>query len=433
MSGPRVLVVGTGARKHALVRRLVAEGCSEVWTAPSNPALDSTGALPAPAPVEPPRRLTDWAADRRIELAVVLDESLLFQGLADALLHVGVPCVGPTRAAAVLEQSKTFGKDVMTAAEVPTPPWRAFPSALAALADCASWSYPAVVKVDGPPLGTGVRIVDDAQGARSALRDILAREVATAAVLVEEFVPGPEYSFSVLTDGRGGLVLLPVIHEYNRVARDSRSALTRGMGAVAPAPVDDRVADIVFGALGRMLLEMAELGRPYVGSATTNVVVGPDGPVLLEVNSHFGDPETQTVLPLLDVTLVDLLLATAHGSLAGTTDLRTSPLASVTTTVARDGYPGGPRHDVVLPSALLSDADLLFYETRRTGHGLTPSGGRVVSCNATAPDLETAAAQARATAALVAASLGGVTFRDDIGTTTADLAVSAPTSRQESP
>lgn len=267
------------------------------------------------------------------------------------------------------------------------------------------------------PRGNGVFIVDNVAEARQALRWIGEHEVGSAPVLVESFIGGPEFSLTVLAGARGDLVLLPLVHEYKRAATGDRSELTRGMGAFAPVRVDDRALLEVLGGVERVLGELRRDGMAYTGSLTTNVILGPDGPELLEFNSHVGDPETQTMLPVLDGSLLDIVDATANDALGGFIDLhRRVATSSVSLSLVRRGYPGPSRSEVLVPEELTGDGYLYFYETYRVDGGLAPSGGRVLSCHASADSFDEAVARARAVAVRVTQQVPGLTFRDDIGT-----------------
>lgn len=417
MAANHVVIVGTGARKHALVRRLLDEGCTDLWVAPGNPAFDSLPVGQAPVGTESLPALVDWARGQAIDLAIVLNETLLFQGVADQFRRAGIACLGPGRAAALIERSKILAKNVMQRVGVRTPRWQIFSNARAAWEECRHFRYPAVIKIDGPPKHNNVFIVKGVDDARQALEWLGEYELGPAPVLVESVVDGPELSLTVLTDGRGGLALFPLVHEYRWTAAGNRGLMTRGMGAFAPVHLDDRALQGILDGVDRVLEELRRDGLVYTGALTANVILGPDGPELLEFNSHLGDPETQTVLPVMDHPLLDVLDATARGDLGGFIDLRQSVRSSsLSLSMVRKGYPGSPMDDVLIPEELALNVQVSFYETRRVGGGLVPVKGRALSCNAVAPTFDEAADRVHALAADIAMRVPGLTFREDIGT-----------------
>jgi phosphoribosylamine--glycine ligase len=221
---------------------------------------------------------------------------------------------------------------------------------------------------------------------------------------------------SVLADERGGVALLPLVHDYVWGAPGEQRDLTRGMGAFAPVRIDEPVIDEVLDGIRRVLGELRESGLTYTGSLTTNVILGPEGPELLEFNSHVGDPETQTVLPLIDGSVLELLVAAGTGGLGGLLDLhRPASGSSVSLSLVRPGYPDAPVGDVVVPTTITGDPSVHFYDTYPVEGGLAPWGGRVLSCHAHASTFEDAVAGARRVAQRVLEQVPDLRFREDIG------------------
>lgn len=424
MARSRFLIVGTGARRQALARRLVAEG-SQVWLAPGSPAILESSVQVAPVAMESVQPLAAWAAAQRIDTALILNEALLFDGMADAFVQAGVGCLGAGQAAAVIERSKIFAHVMMQTLGIACPPWRVYGAVTDAIADSGRFTYPVVIKTDGPAMRTGVFIAGSLGEARDALAYLSEHEIGSGPVLVEEYVPGIEISVSVLAGAAGEMVVWPVVREFNRLGGD-RTAITHGMGALAPAPVDGAVLDTVVDWLGRLLDALARQGRVFRGWLTTNVILGPRGPELLEFNCHVGDPDMQTVLPVIQAPLTDLLTAAAHGGLGGRVDLhRAATTAAATVNLVRPGYPGLSPGSVRIPRALARREGISLYETTADGEDLVPKGGRVMSCTASAPSLDSAAAAARALAAEVAGQVPGLSFRDDIDAGAGRVAFSA--------
>lgn len=416
MPAGRVLIVGTGARKHALVRRLLDDGCEDVWVVPANPALARLPVREAPVGTGSLRLLAGWARGEAIDLAIVLDEGLLFQGIADEFQKAGVACLGARRSAALIERSKIFAKTLMQRAGVETPQWQTYSSARAGWDNCPHLTFPAVIKADGPTTGQGVFVVDDVAEARRALRWLGEQQDGSAPVLVESYLEGAELSLTVLVDDGGELMLLPLVHEYKRAAAGDRENITTGMGAFAPVRMDGGTIDAVLDSIRRVLRELLQEGLNYTGSLTTNVILSPSGPSLLEFNSHMGDPETQTVLPLVGGSLLDIFHTVATGCLGGFVDLnRSASGSSVSLTMVRTGYSDPSRSNIVLPEHLTEDENLLFYEMYPVDCGLSPRGRRVLCCQASADTFDEAMACSRGMAIRVAKLVPGLTFRHDIG------------------
>ena len=413
----RVLIVGSGARKHALAVRLLDEGCQEVWVVPGNPALARLPIREAPIGTRSLPLLAGWARNQAVDLVLVLDEGLLFRGLADALQEAGVVCLGPKRSAAVIERSKSFAKHLMQRAQVPSPQWQLYSNPRAAAVECPHLEFPSVIKADGPVKGQGVFVVGNAKEALRGLRQLDDNELGPAPVLVESFLDGPEFSLTVLADARGDLVLLPLVHEYKLADPTDRSTITTGMGAVAPVEIEDDTVAAVLDNVHSVLRELRQAGLTYTGSLTTNVILGSSGPELLEFNTHMGDPETQTVMPRIGGSLFDILYKVGTDQLGGFVDLHShSASTSVSLTLVRAGYPGPLQSDIVLPNSLTEHRNLFYYDTYPTEYGLSPQGGRVLSCQASGHTFIEAADLARALAASVVEQIPGLSFRRYIGT-----------------
>lgn len=425
MNGPsRVLIVGTGARRQALARRLTAEG-TEVWVAPGSPAFANSPVRTAPVAMQAVQALAEWAAAQRIDTALVLNEALLFAGMADAFAQKGVGCVGASQAASLIERSKIFAHVMMQTLGIACPPWHVYGTVTDAVDGAGRFTYPVVIKSDGPAMRAGVFIAGSVGEARDALADLGEHEVGSGPVLVEEYVPGTEISVSVLAGAPGEMVVWPVVREFNRLGAD-QAAITHGMGALAPVPVDAAVLDTVLDWLGQLIDALSRRGPGLRGWLTTNVILGPRGPELLEFNCHVGDPEIQTVLPMVQAPLTDLLTAAAHSGLGGRVDLhRVATTAAATVNLVRPGYPGVSSAPVRIPRTLAQREGISLYETTVDGEDLVPTGGRVMSCTASASSLDSAAAAARALAAAVAGQVPGVSFRDDIDAGAEGIARSA--------
>jgi phosphoribosylamine--glycine ligase len=410
----KVLVIGTGAREHALVRALAADG-AEVLAAPGNPG---TARLATNLPVDlaDPGSIADRAVRERVDLVVIGPEAPLVAGAADAVRGRGIPCFGPSAAAARLEGSKAFAKEVMAAAGVPTGGSRLCRTTAEVEAALREFGAPHVVKDDGLAAGKGVVVTDDAAAALAHAGSCLAR--GGGAVVVEEFLPGPEVSLFVVTDGTTVVPLAPA-QDFKRALDGDAGPNTGGMGAYSPLPWSPPglVADVVDRIARPTVAELARRGTPFVGVVYCGLALTPDGPKVIEFNARFGDPETQVVLPRLATPLTGLLYAAATGTLADHPPLEWRDEAAVTVVVASEGYPAAPRTGDVVhgldAAADVPGAWVLHAGTRDAdGGSVVSAGGRVLSVVGTGDSL--AAARETAYLAVGRVELAGSHHRKDI-------------------
>lgn len=418
----RVLVVGSGAREHALVLALAHDpAVTALACAPGNAGtaqVSEQHGVDAADPAAVTALARAWQAD----LVVVGSEIPLVAGVADAVAAVGVACFGPSAAAARIEGSKAFAKDVMAAAGVRTAAAEVVDNPARLDAALARFAPPYVVKDDGLAAGKGVVVTPDLDIARAHARTLLD---GSHPVLLESFLDGPEVSLFCLVDGDTVLPLLPA-QDFKRVGDEDSGPNTGGMGAYAPlswAP-PTLCADLVADVVAPVAAELARRGSPFSGLLYAGIALTCDGPAVVEFNCRFGDPETQVVLALLRTPLAGLLHATATGTLAGHPPLEWAAGAAVTVVVAAEGYPGRPRLGDVITG---SDADgVLHAATRRRDDGaVVSSGGRVVSVVGTGADL--AAARTDAYRRLDGVHLPGSHHRTDIAARAARGEVAVPT------
>ena len=405
----KVLVVGAGAREHALVRALTADpAASTVVAAPGNAGIAAEVPV-RPLDVADPGAVAALAVVESADLVVIGPEVPLVAGAADAVRGKGIACFGPSAAAARLEGSKAFAKEVMAAAGVPTA--RAFVCTTSAEAARAldELGPPYVVKDDGLAAGKGVVVTGDREQA-------LAHAGRCARVVVEEYLDGPEVSLFALSDGARVLPLQPA-QDFERVGDGDTGPNTGGMGAYSPlawAPpglVDDVLATV----LQPTVDELRRRGTPFAGLLYAGLALTSGGVRVIEFNARFGDPETQVVLARLRTPLADLLYAAANGGLAGVGALDWDPGAAVTVVLAAAGYPGTPRTGDVVHGLddVRPPAYVLHAGTRLDDFGhVVSAGGRVLSVVGTGADV--ASARAATYDGVGRVGFAGMHYRRDI-------------------
>ncbi len=418
----RILVIGSGAREHALVWRLAADRASHrLFASPGNPGIARSATV---RPVDPsaPDAILDLVSRERIDLTVVGPELPLERGLVDAFRRAGRAIVGPARFAAQLETSKVFAKDFMARYRVPTARYRACASADDALAALRSgeFGYPVVIKADGLAAGKGVVIATDAPTAEQAVRGAMVERQfgeAGARVVIEEFMQGTEASFFVLCDGRTALPLTSA-QDHKRVFDGDQGPNTGGMGAFAPSPLvtEDVQARVMREIVEPVLEGLRREGHAYTGFLYVGLMLTDGRPRVVEFNVRFGDPEAQVIVPMIEGEFAALLAAAASGTLDRAA-VRFSPRPHVGVVLASAGYPGtyeqGKAIAGLADAEAIDDITVFHAGTAEREGRLVTSGGRVLTVVGRGESHQQAIAKAYEGVSRI--SFDGMHFRRDIG------------------
>lgn len=438
----RVLIVGAGAREHAIAWQLArSQSVTRLWVAPGNggtatlqplnrgdtlmarlrdplsPAAEPTNVAIAADDIS---GLVGFARERAVDLVVVGPEVPLALGLVDALAEAGIRAFGPTRDAARLESSKAWAKDFMARHGIPTARYAAFSEFDAALRHLLGVDYEVVLKADGLAAGKGVLVPSCADEAEAALRRILVdREFGPAgdSVVIEERLQGEEVSLMAFVDGET-IVPMPPAQDHKRLLDGDAGPNTGGMGAICPAPncPPEMVEEINRTILAPTLTGLREDGIVYRGVLYAGLMLAAGGPMVLEYNCRLGDPETECVLPLLQTDLYDICAACANGTLASV-PIRWRAGACATIVLASGGYPGAYQKGLPITGAEEADEQpdcIVFHAgTRRTDDALLTDGGRVLAVSALGDTLDDALRWAYTNLPYI--KFEGMQFRRDIG------------------
>lgn len=402
----KILLVGSGGREHALALGLQADPeCSELHVAPGNPGIAEI-AITHPLAITDNSAIVALAQKIGAELVVIGPEVPLVNGVADELRRVGIATFGPSKVAAQLEGSKTFAKEVMSDAGVPTA--KSFTCTTQSEIENAldSFGAPYVVKDDGLAAGKGVVVTSDRTEA-------LNHALACQKVVIEEYLDGPEVSLFGISDGHTILAMHPA-QDFKRAGDNDAGPNTGGMGAYSPLPwaPSDIIEDTYKQVLAPMIAEMAARGTPFVGLLYAGLALTDHGTRVIEFNARFGDPETQVLIPRLVTPLASLLYKAATGNL-GDTQLQWRDDSAVTVVLAADGYPSAPKSGSPIASIPKIDQVQIFHAgTAMDGNGLVSAGGRVMTVTGIGSDLTEA--RNRAYRAISQIDLEGSFYRSDI-------------------
>ena len=391
----KVCVIGNGGREHAIAWRLsISPSVEKVYAVPGSAAMKNCAELVG----------IDWAhtdhlirflKDNKVDLVVVGPEAPLVAGLADALHEAGIPVFGPSKAAAQLEGSKVFAKDLMKKYNIPTAAYGVFSNVDEAKQFIAKTGAPIVVKADGLAAGKGVVVAMTVEEANAAVDDMLSGNrfgEAGSTVVIEEFMEGEEASLLAFVDGK---TVVPMIasQDHKRIFDGDKGPNTGGMGTYAPAPVlTDALRDEAMKTiLEPMVAAMAKEGMPYVGCLYAGLMITNEGPKVVEFNARFGDPETQVVLPLLEGDLGQIMMACATGTLQPNM-VKWKDSSAACVILASKGYPEtSSKGDVILGELVQYDTSIIFHSgTKLEGDHYVTNGGRVLGVVGLGKDLRTA-------------------------------------------
>lgn len=412
----KLLVVGGGAREHAIIRKLKENPCvTEIFALPGNGGI-AKDAVCVDIGAKDIDGIVRFAKENHIDFAVVAPDDPLVLGAVDELEAVGIPCFGPNRAAAVIEGSKVFSKNLMKQYGIPTAAYEVFTDSASALAYLETAPMPTVIKADGLALGKGVIIAQDLEEAKDAVKTIMADKKfgdSGNRIVVEEFLTGPEVSVLSFTDGK---TVVPMVSsmDHKRALDNDLGLNTGGMGTIAPNPyytneVAKRCMEEIFLPTIRA---MNREGRTFKGCLYFGLMLTADGPKVIEYNCRFGDPETQVVLPLLESDLLTIMQACAKGTLSET-EVKFSEKSACCVVMASSGYPENYEKGFEIHMDADIDGEVYVAGAKLEGEKLVTSGGRVLSVVATAESLPAAIEKAYAQVPKV--RFQNAFYRRDIG------------------
>ena len=413
-----ILLLGGGGREHALCWKLAQSPlCDKLWAAPGNPGIAECAEC-ITLDAADHAAVRDFCATNDVGLVVIGPESPLVDGLADSLKAADIPVFGPSKAAAQLEGSKSFTKELCDRANIPTAKYERCTSLEQAWGALKRFDAPFVLKADGLAAGKGVVIAETREEAQNAVAEMFDGKFGSAGheVVIEQFLTGEEASLFALTDGET-IVPFGTAQDHKRVGEGDTGLNTGGMGAYSPAPVvsDALQGEVMERIVAPTVATMRDEGMPYVGVLYAGLMLTADGPQLIEYNVRFGDPECQVLMMRLESDLVELMLACAQGRLGEIAAPVFADDFALTVVMAGEGYPGTPKTggSIALGEAEVGGAKVFHAGTKRDGEALVANGGRVL--NVTARGASATAAQAAAYEAVDAIDFAEGFCRRDIG------------------
>lgn len=413
----KILVVGGGGREHAIIKKLKEnKNADTIYALPGNGGIANEAEC-IDIGAKDIEKITEFAAANNIDFAVVAPDDPLALGAVDALEAIGIKCFGPDKAAAVIESSKVFAKELMKKYRIPTAEYEVFDDMDKALSYLDTAAVPAVIKADGLALGKGVVIAETRDEARLAVRSMMEERVfgeSGSRIVIEEFLTGPEVSVLSFTDGK---TIVPMIssQDHKRALDGDKGLNTGGMGCIAPNPYyTEEIAQRCMNEIFIPTIEaMNKEGRTFKGCLYFGLMLTADGPKVIEYNCRFGDPETQVVLPLLESDLLDIMQAVADERLADT-EVAFSKNSACCVVMASEGYPAAYEKGFEITADKLPDnADIFIAGAKLENGRLLTSGGRVLGVTAVSENLAKAIDDAYE--AVKKVSFKNAYYRKDIG------------------
>ena len=413
-----ILVIGGGGREHAIIKKIAHNpNVAKIYAMPGNDGMKKDATL-VPIGAKDIEGIVNFCTkgDVKIDFAVVAPDDPLVLGAVDSLESAGIPCFGPNKAAAIIEGSKVFAKELMKKHQIPTAAYEVFSDMDAALGYLETAPMPTVVKADGLALGKGVIIAETREQAQDAVKSMMEDRIfgeSGATVIIEEFLTGPEVSVLAFTDGK---TVVPMVSsmDHKRALDGDRGLNTGGMGTVAPNPFyTDEIADVCMGTIFLpTMYAMNKEGRTFKGCLYFGLMLTPKGPKVIEYNCRFGDPETQVVLPLLKTDLLTVMQAVAEERL-GELDVEFDKKHACCVIVASEGYPQSYEkgNEITLAEGL--EGEVFFAGVKEQEGRLTNWGGRVAGVTCIGETLQQAIDKAYAAAAKV--QFKNAYYRKDIG------------------
>lgn len=414
----KILVIGSGGREHTLVWKLAqSKNVEKIYAAPGNPGMEELAECAA-IDIGDNKKIVSFAQEKDICLVIIGPEVPLMNGLADAVQDAGIAVFGPAKAAAQLEGSKSFSKEIMKKYHIPTAKYEIFRDAAAAKAYIKKEGAPIVVKADGLAAGKGVIVAETAEQALAAVDEIMCDKAFGAAgdsIVIEECLTGEEASVLAFTDGKTIVPMMPS-QDHKRAFDGDKGPNTGGMGTYAPAPVIDKkmMQRVQKEILNPVIAAMQKEDKPYQGCLYAGLMITADGPKVIEFNARFGDPETQVVMPLLKSDLAEIMLACSDKTLADK-EINWEKKAAVCVVLASGGYPQKYEKGSVIKGIAEAKAAgaLIFHAgTRKKGSDIVTDGGRVLNIVAIDKNIKAAVKKAYEYVSFI--SFNKMQYRNDI-------------------